>query len=447
MRKHSGSNSLMSMVIMVCCFTVGAAAALARQEQGATPPEEAKKDEPAAVVAATPNAPSEGSARPPRTGKMVGDHWTPYEPPAAESFPQGSTLHVIVAGDTLWDLSTRYLENPYLWPQIWEVNQYVTDSHWIYPGDPLLIPGKPTVIGENGPATPEPAIEMLEPPSGPGAMQEPGSVAEPPTSVRLAPVGPVLAPVADASDVYCSNYIVHDFEKPALQVREREDASRTILGTGDIVFLNQGMSAGLNAGDEFTAVINEGSVLHPITGAVVGDSIRQVGRVKVVALQKSTATAQIVQACDGIEVGTMLLPYEEIPVPLATPAEFQRYGVQISGENTGYIVDVTPEKWNIGKGDIVNIDLGSEAGLQPGDVLTIFRDWGGSIEFASTESYIEGQQARAERVIEEGAVEAGENAQAILGQLVVLRTQDRTATAKVVLSVREMSLGDRVAPN
>lgn len=375
---------------------------------------------------------------------MVGDHWTPYDPPAAESFPQGSTIHVIVAGDTLWDLSGKYLQNPWLWPQIWEVNQYITDSHWIYPGDPLLIPNKPTVIGEKGP---EPPIEMLEPPSAPGALQEPGEVTEPPASAQLTPTGPVLSPIADGSDVYCSNYIVHDFDEPALFVREREDASRTILGTGDIVFLNQGLSAGINAGDEFTAVINEGPVTHPITGEVVGDSIRQIGRVKVIALQKSTATAQIVQACDGIEVGAMLLPYEEIPVPLALPAEFQRYGVQISGDNTGYIVDVTPEKWNIGKGDIVNIDMGSEAGLQPGDVLTIFRDWGGSIEFYSTESYIEGQQQRAERRMKEGGVEAGENAQAILGQLVILRTQDRTATAKVVLSVREMSLGDRVAQN
>ena len=148
MKKRSGSESLMSIVIMVSCFTVGAAAALARQDQGATPPAETKQAEPAAAAENTPKAPPESSTKPPRTGRMVGDHWTPYDPPTAESFPQGSTIHVIVAGDTLWDLSGKYLENPWLWPQIWEVNQYVTDSHWIYPGDPLLIPGKPVVIGD-----------------------------------------------------------------------------------------------------------------------------------------------------------------------------------------------------------------------------------------------------------------------------------------------------------
>ena len=450
MSKRSGSITLMSILVMACCFTVGATAALARQDQGATtPPAEEEKAEPEATPAASPSTaakktPAESSTRPPRHGKMVGDHWTPYDPPAAESFPEGSTLHVIVRGDTLWDLSAKYLENPWLWPQIWEVNQYITDSHWIYPGDPLLIPVKPTVIGEGGPA--EPPIEMTEPPSAPGALQEPGTVGEPPAS-QLTPTGPVLAPVADGTDVYCSNYIVEDFDEPPLHVREREDASRTILGTGDIVFLNQGMGAGLKTGDEFTVIINEGPVTHPITEETVGDSIRQIGRVRVIAVQKGTATGQIVQSCDGIEVGSWLVPYEEIPIPLSTPTEFQRYGIQISGENTGYIVDVTPEKWNIGKGDIVNIDMGSEAGLQPGDVMTIFRDWGGSIEFASTESYIAGQQARAERNIDEGDLEEGENAQAILGQLVILRTQEHTATAKVVLSVREMSLGDRVAQN
>ena len=33
----------------------------------------------------------------------------------------------------------EHLGDPYLWPQIWERNQYVLDAHWIYPGDPLVL--------------------------------------------------------------------------------------------------------------------------------------------------------------------------------------------------------------------------------------------------------------------------------------------------------------------
>ncbi|HEX9427905.1 MAG TPA: hypothetical protein VGA64_08960, partial [Candidatus Polarisedimenticolia bacterium] len=63
--------------------------------------------------------------------KKVGDHWTPYDPPDPESFAPGATLHIIVPGDTLWDLADLAFGNPYLWPQIWNENRYILDSHWI----------------------------------------------------------------------------------------------------------------------------------------------------------------------------------------------------------------------------------------------------------------------------------------------------------------------------
>ncbi len=383
-----------------------------------------------------------GPHHPPRQGKIVGDHWTPYEPPSAESFPAGSQVHVIVPGDTLWDLSGKYLENPFLWPQIWDVNQYITDSHWIYPGDPLLVPGKPTVIGEAGP----PAIEMTQPPIAEATEPErpaTAATASSATPKTAAPAAPVLSPIADEIDVNCSSYILDSYEEPDLQIREREDGSRTILGEGDIVFLNKGMDAKLTPGDEFTILVHTGVVPHPIFDEQVGERVRRVGRLKVIALQERGATAEIVQSCDAIEVGMHLVAYEEVPIPIATPVEFRRYGVHLSTENAGYIVDSFPEKAAIADGDLVNIDMGSDSGLRPGDVLTVFREWGGAVQFSSTESYIEGEQARAERHRAEGQ-EPADFAQTILGQIVVLQTQKHTATGKIVLSTREMALGDRV---
>jgi hypothetical protein len=43
--------------------------------------------------------------------------------------------YVIQPGDTLWDISTRFLGDPYQWPQLWSYNEYITNPHWIYPGN------------------------------------------------------------------------------------------------------------------------------------------------------------------------------------------------------------------------------------------------------------------------------------------------------------------------
>jgi hypothetical protein len=384
-----------------------------------------------------------GNTRPPRTGRFVGDHWTPYEPPAAESFPQGSTVHIIVKDDTLWDLSGTYLADPYLWPQIWDVNRYVTDSHWIYPGDPILVPPRPNVIGENGPPPPVEQASQPLPAEGAGRVtpELPASPAMPVT----VPAGPALVPIADESDVECASYILDHYEPSKLAIEEREDPSRTVLGTGDIVFLSQGLNAKLVTGDEYTILTYEGVVPHPIFSEDVGDSVRPVGRLKIIALQEKSATAQIIQACDAVEVGMRLVPYEEVPVPITPPVDFRRYGVHLDPKTAGYIVDASPDKAAMGTGDIVNVDMGTENGVQPGDVLTVFREYSGQIRFDSSESYIDDLQARAERHRIEGTMNPEDYPQTMLGQLLILRTQKHTATAKVITSSREMNLGDRVA--
>ncbi|HEY5995487.1 MAG TPA: LysM domain-containing protein, partial [Candidatus Deferrimicrobiaceae bacterium] len=53
-------------------------------------------------------------------------------PKGAEAWPDG-LRYKVAAGDTLWDLSAKYLGSPWKWTELWERNRFLTNPHYIYP--------------------------------------------------------------------------------------------------------------------------------------------------------------------------------------------------------------------------------------------------------------------------------------------------------------------------
>ncbi|MDR0304635.1 MAG: LysM peptidoglycan-binding domain-containing protein [Chitinispirillales bacterium] len=67
----------------------------------------------------------------------LGDYYYPKYNTLDTNIPN----YTIVKGDNLWNLALRFYDAGVKWSYIWEHNRYIKDPHWIYPGNPLFIPG------------------------------------------------------------------------------------------------------------------------------------------------------------------------------------------------------------------------------------------------------------------------------------------------------------------
>ena len=351
------------------------------------------------------------STRPPQNLHMVGDHWTAYNPPDPATYPADARTHTIVRGDTLWALAQTYYGNPYLWPQLWESNTWITDAHWIYPGDVLLVEGEPsqaTIVTDT-------TVTPTQPTETDTSMVAVETRREPP---------PI--PLGTEADVYCYGYIgdpneplpnvIEGFEDVEVMYQPgivgRQEAGVT---EGDLVFVSGGRSTGLVAGETYMIVEPAEMILHPQTEAIIGRHYNYQGQLRILCSDNGQSRAVITQSCREIKIGTRLKPMPQLPIPIARIPELPAFCDPPSGRSQGFIVDSQDWDLALGEGNLVQVNLGRDDALQPGDFLVVYRD-----------SPIAGQPRQ------------------MLGEIGILTTESRTATGKIVAMRRTMQIGDYV---
>jgi hypothetical protein len=257
--------------------------------------------------------------------------------------------YVVVKGDTLWDISGRFLKDPWRWPQIWNMNrEEIKNPHWIYPGDMV-------VLDRSGK---EPRLSLVK---KSGDMQ----------TVKLSP-GVRATDISTHAIPAIPIRVIHPFLSQPRVVAEGElnnspfilgtNAERVVLGAGDDAFATGG-----KAGVTRWNVLRPGKALKdPETGEVLGHEVEYLGDARTL-VEGAPQKIRITQSAQEI------LPRDKlVEADNTTTFEFIPHAPDAAIK--GRIISAYGGFSDSGRYQTVVINRGTKDGLEPGHVLAVFRE-------------------------------------------------------------------------
>ena len=278
-------------------------------------------------------------------------------PPALKAgAPQ---VYVVKKGDTLWDISKRFLKNPVRWPEIWASNKHVKNPHWIFPGDRLLMctyNGKP-IIGKD---------------EGDGCE---GIIRRYTGGTKLQPQVRVES-LNNAIPVIPLEHIKQWLERSTIVAPESITGTPYILGTADQrVLAAQGQTVyargnGLEVGQRY-AVYREGEpyMFTDEKGKKYNAGLELIQVASGIAIrgENDITTLELTDTYNSeVRRGDRVLPeYDPMLPTLFYPTNAEDV---VAG---GQVVRVMGSIGTAAKHSVVTIDRGSLQGVQAGQVLTV----------------------------------------------------------------------------
>ncbi|MEG5264945.1 LysM domain-containing protein [Pseudomonas sp. JDS28PS106] len=314
-----------------------------------------------------------------------------------EGHPQRYT---VIAGDTLWDISAKFLSEPWKWREIWRANPQVNDPNLIYPGDTLTlsyVDGQPRVTLSRGESR--------------GTIKLSPRVRSTPTveAIPSIPLGAINA-------FLISNRIVDDAEQfqnaPYIVAG---NAERVLSGRGDRIYVR----GTLDPQDSVYGIFRQGKTYtDPQTEEVLGINADDIGGGEIVATDGDISTLILQRSTQEVRLGDRLFSGEE----RAINSTFMPTAPQTAID--GLIIDVPRGVTQIGEYDVVTLNKGRRDGLAEGNVLAIYKT---------------GETVR-DRINGESVKIPDERA----GLLMVFRTYEKLSYGLVLQANRSMSIQDKV---
>src|ERR1051325_11085215 len=302
-----------------------------------------------------------------------------------------------------------------------------------------------------------------------------------PTPEVVMPSTTAAARVAGDSSLYCAGFIrLQKLPHMPEIVGALDEQELRTYSNGDVVYLNAGSQDGIKEGQNFQIIRPRGDVkgVHKQKQGFLGTYDQDIGQLHVFKVNEHTAAAKITFTCDFALLGDLLtpIPDRESPV-LRAEGNLDQFAAP-SGKQTGRLMMAKDGREMVTRNDIVYIDLGGEDKVNPGDYLTIYRPLGtGNITRMDNEENARaratgfqsdrfrggGFSIQASRAKDETAFVHNEGRyryrpitskevkrhrppmpRKIVGEMVVLSVESRTATAIITRVVGEVHTGDWV---
>ncbi|MBD0370546.1 MAG: hypothetical protein ICV60_06900 [Pyrinomonadaceae bacterium] len=307
--------------------------------------------------------------------------------------------------------------------------------------------------------------------------QSSASPRQQPTPIQVTlPEAKAPARVAGANELYCGGFIQYAPAPNKLQIVGGEDEQeQRIYSQGDVVLINAGSNQGVTVGQEFSVVRPRGQFSSDFTKkkGYLGVYTQELGRLRVVDVKERVSVARVVHSCETMLLGDLLRAANERAAPfIRNEVPLNRFA-DPTGKQRGRIVLARDGREAPTVNDIVYIDLGTEDNIKPNDYLTIYRPLGtgnvtrfrdeevtptASAGFES-ERYKGGKFSnKAQRVQDPnntgvyGPTITSPDVKRsrppmprkVVGEMVILSVQQRTATAVITRVAQEVHTGDFV---
>ncbi len=324
-------------------------------------------------------------------------------------------VYVVKKGDTLWDISGKFLSKPWRWPEIWASNKHVKNPHWIYPGDRLLLcslNGKPLIGKDEG----DGCDGIIRRYTGGGTTLRPQVRIEAlNNSVPVIPLAHIQqwlerSSVLPADAIANTPYILGTAD------------NRVLAGKGQSVYVRgQGLENGqrygvYREGEPYIVVDEQGKKQN------LGVELLQVASGVAVRNENDITTVELTDSYNGeVRRGDRVMLEQEAMLPtLFYPIDAKqvRYG--------GKVIRVLGSIGTAAKNGVVTVDRGTADGVEIGQVFSTYQE-GEIVQDPKTKEKVKlpGQY---------------------VGSLMIFKSFDRISYAYVLESELPIKVGSNIQP-